>query len=180
MSDDVIALMDHLGIDRADLIGYSRGGYISATLMTRFPGRFNSVILAGVGATMLRSRDGARERPATLASAMEADEGAAVRDPTGRAFREFAERSGNDLQALAAMQRSSRLGANLAGLSETKLPVMVLIGDKDTLVGSGEDLAAAIPGAKLVKIPGDHLTAVVAPELKAAITTFLPQHSPVP
>jgi pimeloyl-ACP methyl ester carboxylesterase len=87
---------------------------------------------------------------------------------------------GNDLAALAAMQRSpSRRAANAAKLSETKLPVMVLIGEGDTLVGSGDKLAASIPGAKLVKVPGDHLTAVGAPELKRAAIDFLAKHSPV-
>ena len=56
---------------------------------------------------------------------------------------------------------------------------MVLIGEGDTLVGSADKLAAAIPGAKLVKVPGDHLTAVGAPALKSAVLGFLANASPV-
>jgi hypothetical protein len=48
-----------------------------------------------------------------------------------------------------------------------------LIGEKDDLVGPAEPLAEAIPGAKLVKVPGDHLTAVGAPELRTAVLGFL-------
>jgi pimeloyl-ACP methyl ester carboxylesterase len=179
MSRDVINLMDHLGIARADLIGYSMGGFISSGLMTTYPERFNSVILAGVGDGILTRNSGAwSERGAAIARAMESPDGGAAENETARGFRIFAERSGNDLAALAAMQRSpDRHAFDASKLGETKLPVMVLIGEGDTLVGSGDKLAAAIPGAKLVKVPGDHLTAVGAPELKRAILDFLAQHS---
>jgi pimeloyl-ACP methyl ester carboxylesterase len=181
MADDVIALMDHLGIDKADLMGYSMGGFIASALMVSHPERFRTVILSGVGDALLnRTGVALSERSAAIARAMEAKDAGADEDETARNFRLFAERSGNDLAALAAMQRSpSRRAANAAKLSETKLPVMVLIGEGDTLVGSGARLAAAIPGAKLVNVPGDHLTAVAAPELKTAIINFLAEHSPV-
>ena len=55
---------------------------------------------------------------------------------------------------------------------------MVLIGEGDTLVGSADKLTAAIPRAKLVKVPGDHLSAVGAPELKVAVLGFLADASP--
>src|SRR5438445_426555 len=79
---------------------------------------------------------------------------------------------GNDLQAVAAMQRSQRSGYDPAKLRDVKLPVMVLIGEADTLAGSADQVAAAIPGVKFVKVPGNHLTAVVAPELKRALISF--------
>src|SRR3990172_7413846 len=53
MADDVIALMDHLGIGVADLMGYSMGGFLSASLLVRHPERFRSVILSGVGDGMV-------------------------------------------------------------------------------------------------------------------------------
>jgi len=173
--------MDHLGIDKADLMGYSMGGFISSALMVNHPERFRSVILSGVGDALLnRTGVALSERSSAIARAMEAEDGGASGDETARNFRIFAERSGNDLAALAAMQRApSRRSADTSKLGETRLPVMVLIGEGDTLVGSGEKLAAAIPGAKLVKVPGDHLTAVGAPELKTAILAFLAEHSPV-
>jgi len=181
MPDDVIALMDHAGVARADLIGYSMGGMIASRLMVSHPQRFNSVILAGVGDAIV-NRSGAAwsQRSAAIANALEAADGATKGDATARGFRIFAEASGNDLAALAAMQKSSSLRTyDGTKLSETKLPVMVLIGEGDTLVGSGDQLAATIPGATLVKVPGDHLTAVGAPELKTAILDFLSRHSPI-
>jgi hypothetical protein len=46
-------------------------------------------------------------------------------------------------------------------------------------VGRGEKLAAMIPGALHVRVPGDHLSAVLAPEFKRAVDAFLAAHSPV-
>jgi pimeloyl-ACP methyl ester carboxylesterase len=179
MADDVTALMDFLGMGRADLVGYSMGGFIAASLMTRRPERFNSVILAGVGdARMLK--DSNRERAAEIAEAMEAPDKGAVKNASARAFREFAEVSGNDLRALAAMQRSmTRAWFDAERFGEVRLPVMVLLGEADTLVGPADRLAAAIPGARLVKVPGDHLTAPGTAEFRAAVVGFLGEWSPV-
>lgn len=178
MADDVTALMDHMGIARADLIGYSMGGFIAASLMVREPERFNSVILSGVGDARMLNQGG-RERATAIAEAMEAPDKTSVKDASARAFREFAELSGNDLRALAAMQRSAGRGWFDPGkLREVALPVMVLVGEADTLVGPADGLAAAIPGAKLVKVPGDHLTAPLQPEFRRAIVDFLAERSP--
>lgn len=178
MADDVIALMDHLGIGIADLWGYSMGGFIAASLVVRHPQRFRSVILSGVGDGLLlggRSRQNAE----AIARALEADSPAAAENATARAFRVFAEQSGNDLLALAAIQRSPRGGFDPSNLREIRLPVLVLIGEGDTLVGPADGLAAAIPGARLAKVPGDHITAVASPKFREAALAFLAQHSPV-
>lgn len=180
MADDVIALMDHLDISVADLMGYSMGGFIASGLMVRRPGRFRSVILAGVGDAII---GGMRRRSDAIAAAMEADDPRAATDETARGFRIFAERSGNDLKALAAMQRTDRRtaeGATAESLAHVTLPVMIVLGEGDTLVGSGDRLAATIPGARYVRVPGDHLTAVAAKEYRNAVVSFLRDVSPIP
>ena len=179
MADDVIALMDHLGIKKADLIGYSMGGFLSASLLVRHPERFNSVTLSGVGDALVAGNF-PRERSEAIARAMESVQGAVADNEVGRQFRQFAERMGADLDALAAIQRGGRSGFDPVKLNDVTTPVMVLVGEGDTLVGSADRLAAAIPGAKYVKVPGDHLTAVATPELRSAILDFLAQTSPVP
>jgi pimeloyl-ACP methyl ester carboxylesterase len=175
MADDVIALMDHLHIPQADLMGYSMGGGIATSLLVRFPERFRKVILSGIGDGTL-SGGPARSRSEAIAQALEAPAGTRIEDPTARGFRVFAERSGNDLGALAAMQRSTRGGGyDPAKLAETKNHVMVLVGEGDTLVGSADRLAATIPGAKYVKVPGDHLTAFDGDAFREAVIDFLAQ-----
>jgi pimeloyl-ACP methyl ester carboxylesterase len=181
MADDVIAMMDHVGIDVADLMGYSMGGMLSASLLVRHPQRFRSVILSGIGDSIVTGALLNSVRTGAMAAAMEAKDAEAVatEDTTARNFRLFADRTGADVGALAAMQRSTRGTFDPAKLADVTLPVMVLIGEGDTLVGSADKLAAAIPGAKFVKVPGDHLTAVGAPALKSAVLGFLAAQSPV-
>ena len=171
MPDDVIAIMDRLGIDRGDLMGYSMGGMIAAVLLTLRPERFRRVILAGVGDALVTG-GGGRERNESIARALEAGGRGEAESATARAFRAFAEQNGNDLTALAAIQRSSRGGFDRRKLGETACPVMVLIGEGDTLVGPADALAAAIPGAKLVKVPGDHITAVGQAAFRRAVLDF--------
>jgi len=169
MADDVLAVMDASGLDRADLVGYSMGGFIASSLLVSHPERFRRVILSGVGDALLAG-DLPRERSSAIAAAME---GRQTEDETARNFRRFAEATGNDLEALAAMQHAERRRSDPALLRKVALPVMVLIGEGDTLVGSGAALAAAIPGAKHVVVPGDHLSAVGKPAFRQAIVDFL-------
>ena len=171
MADDVIAVMDDEGVGRADLMGYSMGGFIAASLLVRHPERFGRVILAGVGDALVTGGRGRRATEA-IASALEAGTRSGITDARARAFRSFAEQQGNDMAALAAIQRSTR-EFDRGQLGEVRNPVMVLIGEGDVLVGPADQLAAAIPGAKLVKVPGDHLTAVIKPEFGQAIVGFL-------
>jgi pimeloyl-ACP methyl ester carboxylesterase len=178
MADDVIALMDHLGLERSDLMGYSMGGFISISLIARKQERFNNVILGGVG-DLAANR--ARRDPSAMAEAMEAPDSKSVTDPTVRAFRLFAEAQRADLRALGAMQRASsrRAWFDPSMLANVTLPVMILVGEDDNIIGPPEVLAAAIPGAILVKTPGDHISALIRPEFKQAILDFLAQHSPI-
>jgi len=175
MSEDVVALLDHLGVPVADLMGYSMGGGIAAALLVNCPDRFRSVILAGAGDVLL---DGGRGREATaiVASALEGGSGM---DATARGFRAYLEQTGNDLAALAAMESAPRGGFDPTGLRQTTLPVLILVGDADTIIVSADKLAATIPGAEYVKVVGDHMTAPLTPEFTAAALSFLAKHSPV-
>jgi pimeloyl-ACP methyl ester carboxylesterase len=178
MADDAIALMDHLGIGKADLMGYSMGGFFAASLLARHPDRFNSVVLAGIGDAVLA---GAlpRDRSQAIADAMEGKHVEGANADTARNFRAFAKASGNDLEALAAMQRTPRGQFEGASLRDTKLPVLIVVGETDTLIGSADRLAATIPGATFVKVPGDHITAVGAPEFPRAVLEWLARWSPI-
>ncbi len=171
MADDAVAVMDHLGIQHADLAGYSMGGYLAASLLINRGERFTSVIIAGMGDVLLQGALPSAQA-GSLVEAMEATDPASIKDPRGRAFRAFAEASGNDLAALAAMHKAGRGGFDATKFSEVSIPVMVLIGSADN-PASAEKLAAAIRGAKFVEVPGDHLAAVAAPEFRQAIVDWL-------
>src|SRR5215471_17819333 len=104
MADDVRALLDHLGIGRADVMGYSMGARIAAFFAHGNGTRLRRAVLGGLG---IRLVDGVG-LPESIADALEAPALSEVRDPMGRTFRAFAEQTRSDLKALAACIRGSR------------------------------------------------------------------------
>jgi pimeloyl-ACP methyl ester carboxylesterase len=92
----------------------------------------------------------------------------------GRQFRRLAERSGADLEALAAVITAGHPPATELG--RITVAALVLVGADDPLARGSERLAAAIPGARHQVVPGDHLSAVAEPAFADAIIDFLSQH----
>jgi pimeloyl-ACP methyl ester carboxylesterase len=173
MAEDVRALLDHLDLPRADIMGYSLGGRITARLAAAYPQRVRSAILGGVGIHLLQ---GPGLPAQTIAAALEAPTRADVSDPTGRTFRAFAEQTRSDLPALAACIRGSRQTMSRDELEHLTMPVMVAAGSKDQVAGSAEQLAAVMPGGRALVIPGrDHMVAVGDKVFKAGVLEFLAQ-----
>ena len=171
MGDDVVDVMAHADVPEAHLMGYSMGGMISLNLLRRHPERFRSVVISGVGDTALTTRRPMDQR--AVAEGLRAPRADEITDVRARAFREFAEQSDNDLEALAACMERERAPVDPAALEGLQLPVLVVVGESDDLVGPADALARAIPGAALEVVPGDHLTAVAAPRFKEVVLAFL-------
>lgn len=177
MAGDVLNLMDYLGIEKADLLGYSMGGVISSHLLAYHTERFRSAVLT---APVIRFILGGEDegRAGVMASAMLADDISQITDPMVQPFRALADAiPDSDLQALAACARS---------LDETKpipptdfagvdIPVAIINGEDDNVAGNPDELVAAIPGATQVIIPGaDHLV-VFDPRFVDPLLSFLGQ-----
>lgn len=172
MAEDVRALLDHLGLPRADVMGYSMGARIAAYLALAHPDRVRSAVFGGLGSKLV---DGVG-LPETLAEGLEAPDLAAVTDPTARTFRSFAEQTKSDLRALAACIRGSRQTLSRAEVERMAVPVLVAVGSKDAIAGSPRELAALIPGARALTIPNrDHMLAVGDKAYKAGVLEFLAQ-----
>ena len=170
MAEDVRALLDHLGIARADVMGYSMGARITAFLALRHPRRARSAILGGLG---IRLVDGVG-LPLSIADALEAPSLADVADPTGRTFRAFAEQTKSDLRALAACIRGSRQTLTREQAGAIAVPALIAVGTKDDVAGSAQELAALMPQARALDIPDrDHMLSVGDRVFKAAVTDFL-------
>lgn len=170
MAEDVRALLDHLGLQRADVMGYSMGARIAAYLALKHPERVRSAVFGGLGIRLVEGVG----LPDTIANALEAPSLADVVDPTARMFRAFAEQTKSDLRALAACLRGSRQTLSRDEVGRIGVPVLVAVGGADPIAGSPEELAALIPGARAFVIPGrDHMLAVGDKAFKTAVLEFL-------
>ncbi len=170
MAEDARRLLDHLGIERADVIGYSMGARIAAFLALAHPDRVRNVVFSGLGDAMLKGIGGSAE----IAAALRADSAADVADEEARGFRTFADQTGSDREALAACITSARQVISAEELAGIGVPVLVAVGSEDMIAGSAEGLAALIPGAEAFVIPGrDHMKAVGDRQHKAAVLAFL-------
>jgi len=174
MAGDVRALLDHLQIERADIMGYSMGARITAFLAVKHAERVRSAILGGLGVRLV---DGVG-LPESIAEALEAPSLDDVQDPTGHMFRAFAEQTKSDLRALAACIRGSRQTLTREEVGAIRAPVVVAVGTKDLVAGSAQALAALIPGARALDIPNrDHMLAVGDKVYKAGVIDFLNQRA---
>jgi len=174
MAEDVRALLDHLGLGYADVMGYSMGARITAFLTLAHPKRVRSAVLGGLG---IRLVDGVG-LPETVAQALETPSLADVADPTGYMFRAFAEQTHSDLRALAACMRGSRQTLSPSEVGRIAVPALVAVGSEDPVAGSAEHLAALIPGARALIIPGrDHMLAVGDRAFKTGVLEFLAQRA---
>ena len=170
MAEDARRLLDHLGIGRADVLGYSMGARIAAFLVFAHPERARSIVFGGLGIHMVRGMVGS----GPLAHALEAPRMEDVTNDTARSFRAFAEQTKSDLKALAACMRGPREKVPAEKLGTIAVPVLVAVGSNDVIGGSGAALAELIPGAQFLEITGrDHMKAVGDSKFKQGVLDFL-------
>jgi non-heme chloroperoxidase len=169
MAGDAVALLDHLGIPEANVMGYSMGARISVFAALANPHRVRSLVLGGLGIGMT---DGVGDwdpiADALLASSLDD-----VTHERGRMFRAFAEQTKSDRWALAACIRGSRDLVARSDMGKIDAPTLIGVGTKDDIAGSAEELAALMPNATSLDIPGrDHMLAVGDRVFKKAVLEF--------
>ena len=170
MAGDIIALMDHLNFERADVMGYSLGSRMAAVLARQAPQRLRSAIFGGIGIGLVEG-GGPGEN---VAKALEAPSLEDVTDPVGRTFRAFADQTRSDRRALAACLRGSRRLMTREQATEIAVPVLIAVGTVDEIAGSAHALGEIIPGSEVLDIPNrDHMRAVGDKVYKAGVVDFL-------
>jgi pimeloyl-ACP methyl ester carboxylesterase len=170
MAEDALALLDHLGIQRADCMGYSMGARICAFLALKHPHRVRALILGGLG---IRLVDGVG-LPESIADALLAPSLDDVSDPTGRQFRSFADQTKSDRKALAACIRGSRQTMTPEEAASIETPTLIAVGTKDNVAGSAHELAELMRNARALDIPDrDHMLAVGDKVFKSGVLHFL-------
>ena len=170
MTRDAANLLAHLGVERADVMGYSMGARIASFLALSQPSLVRSLVLGGLGDRLVR--DGGL--PEAIAEALEAPSLDSLVDPTQRLFRGFAEQTKSDRAALAACVRGSRRSLTLEEAARINQPTLVAVGERDTLAGDPAKLVALLPRAEALMIPSrDHNLAVGDKVFKAGALDFL-------
>ncbi len=170
MAHDALALLDHLNVPQAHIIGYSMGGRVTAFLLIESQVRALSAVIGGIGAGLTEGTGD----PAPIIAALEAPSISQVETQTGRLFRAFADQTKSDRAALAACMRSSRKKILESDLADIHVPVLIAVGTKDEIAGAPQALANMISGAKVLEIEGrDHMRAVGDPFFKKGVLAFL-------
>ena len=171
LARDVLALMDHLGVARCDLFGYSMGTRTALQAAILAPERFSNLILGGVGGRLLEP---STDRGSIMADAMLAEDPETITHPFLRSFRQFADEQGEDRRALAAFVQAENPPLDEAAMAALPMPVLVVAGQRDEGAGDPEALARVFPLGKGVSLPGcDHFSAIPHGLTKATVFDFL-------
>lgn len=170
MSADILRLLDHLQIARADLMGYSMGARLALAASVTKPARFSHLVLGGAGGRLFEPSPAGNP----MATAMDADDPESIAEPLLRSFRHFADEQGENRLALAALSRADLRFDYASACANLRLPVLVAAGARDTLAGDPETLARAFPNGRAVTLPGcDHFSAIPHALFKATVFDFL-------
>ena len=183
MLGDILRLTEHLGIERANFLGYSMGSRLCLNLLLTHPERFKSVILGGFVLPDPATTAPDTVREDSVVKALLADSLEEVTDPVGRRFRQFAESTGADLKALAAVRTGSAENQAtelsqpetvLERIRSVSVPLMTIVGNDDFLPGDKSRMAMLVPNGCHFLIRGkDHLTVVPDPKFRMAARAFL-------
>lgn len=169
MAEDARRLLDHLGVQKVNVMGYSMGSRISAFLAIAHPDRVDRIVFGGLGINMVRGMAGT----GPIAHALEAPSIDDVTNPTARTFRAFAEQTKSDLNALAACIRSSRAPITAEIVAKITSPVLVAVGERDVIGGDPQALADLLPNGKAFVIANrEHMKAVGDKSFKDTVLAF--------
>jgi pimeloyl-ACP methyl ester carboxylesterase len=174
--DDMAALLDTCGIERAVIGGHSLGGYLSLAFRLKYPERVRALVLLGSGPGYRsdEAREGWNQNCEERARAFEEKgldalgEGTEVQDAQHRSAEGLARAARGTLK-----QVDARVMESLKGIVT---PTLVVVGEKDRpFLGASEYMAKKIPSAVRVVIEdAGHAANMQQPEVfDAALRTFL-------
>jgi pimeloyl-ACP methyl ester carboxylesterase len=189
MVEDAIRLLDHLGIERAHVVGYSMGGFITSKLVATHPDRVLTATMGGAG--WLKAGDERAEFMTELADSLDRGEGIGPllirltppgREPPGerdlKALNQLLKMT-NDSKALSGVIRGMPdLAVTEEELKANKVPTLALIGDLDPMKVTVDDMEKVMANLEVVVLQGgDHMRAFALPEFTTSLRAFLKRHS---
>jgi pimeloyl-ACP methyl ester carboxylesterase len=169
LADEVLALLDVLAIAKTDIVGWSDGGIIALDIAMRHPNRVGRIFAFGANTSKSALKDGFDQNPVFAAYIKRAGEEYAKISPTPTEYEAF-------LDQIGRMWASEPEWSD-AQLKTIRSPVMVADGEHDEGIKREhtEYMAATIPGARLLLMPGlSHFAFLQDPErFNAALLQFL-------
>ena len=167
LAEDGLALISHLGLTDYDLGGYSLGARTAVRMVAR-GARPRRLIVSGMGLQGLVDTGGRSEHFKHVLRGL----GSHERGSPEWLAEAFLKTTGGDPAALLPLL-DSFVDTTEAELLEIAMPTLVLSGADDHDNGSASALAALVPAARHVEVPGNHMSAVTRPELGRAIADFV-------
>ena len=167
LAQDGEALVAHLGLEDYDIGGYSLGGRTTARMLVR-GARPRRAVIAGMGLDGLLHTAG---RGSFFRDVLERY----GQHPRGSAewmAEAFLKTTGGDPAAMLPLL-GSFVDTPEEALAAIDLPVLVVAGVEDDDNGSSQALADVLPAGRFRTVPGNHMSAVLRPELGAEIAAFL-------
>jgi pimeloyl-ACP methyl ester carboxylesterase len=190
MVQDVINLLDHLNIKKANILGYSMGGFITTKLILEHPDRVLKAVPCGSGWS-LDLDDAGVDVPLQIAESLESGkgitpliealtpEGMPKPSPEMMATMNKAILGSNDPLALAAVMRGMHeLNVTEAQLRGNTIPTLMLVGDIDPMRKSTDTMQGVMAHLTIIPIANaNHMTAFMKPEFLTQARDFLKGNS---
>lgn len=167
---DVVALVDHLRLENYVLGGFSLGARTSLHAAAQGVLHPQRMVIGGMGTAGLGEWS---KRAAHFLRVIDEFDTIGRDDPAWFS-RQFLKSQGTDRVA-ARMLLQTLPDLDLAQLAHVTMPTLVVCGDEDRDNGSAVELAALLPDATYVEVPGNHMSSVTKPDLGEAIARWLEQ-----
>lgn len=184
MAKDVIRLMDHLKIDKAYIMGYSMGGFITLKLVTMYPERIIKAVVGGAGyekpnednikilMELVKSLDSGKGY-APLINALEPDR----KEPPFWKLKiiDFGLNMLSEPQAMAnVMKQFPEMEVTEEQLKNNQVPILAIVGTNDPLKVGTVAMEKYLNNARYVYLEGkDHATAIMGPKFYKPVLEFL-------
>ena len=165
---DVAALVEHLALEDYDLGGFSLGARTSLHAVAHGVLEPARLIVGGMGTAGLGEW---AKRSAFFKRVIDEFEAIPRGDPAYFSMQFLKSQGVNRVAARLLLDTMPDL--DLAMLANVTMPTLVVCGDEDRDNGSAEELAALLPDATYVEVPGTHMGSVTKPDLGQAMADWL-------
>ncbi len=187
MCNDIVRMMDHLHIQKAHVVGYSMGGFITYKFLTMYPERLLSAAPCGAGWERDGEDSALREEIAASLDRGEgflpqfkalAPEGKKVPSRLAKRFDQVLTKVNDEKALAAAMRGMDNLRVTEEQLRANKVPTLTIIGADDPLRKGVDPMKGVMANQEIVYLKRrDHTTALPDPKFLKTLRAFIKRHS---